>query len=190
MFQHVSVLVSFIFAIAVTHVFSGAAQLLLGSHRVRFSGLLTVLMVNAALGVIINWLGLWELQHIKHWSLAEVLLQLGWVIPNYFSCSLVAMPCSETGVLDMSGFFERQRRVIFSATLALSVMGGLAIYLDRNNFDGWKPNDWIGAELLGLALGVFAVLAGWAKPLWVQWVGVGGMFVQNIWFFVFYTIGY
>jgi hypothetical protein len=65
MFQHVSV--SFIFAIALPYVFSS--------------------MVNAALGVIINWLGLWELQNLKHWSLAEVLLQLGWVVPNYFSCS-------------------------------------------------------------------------------------------------------
>jgi hypothetical protein len=189
MFQHVTVLVSFIFAIALTHVFSSASQLLLARDRVRFSALLTVSMVNAALGVIINWLGLWDLQNLKHWSLGEVLLQLGWVVPNYFSCSLVAMPVSESGPLDMSGFFERQRRVIFSATLALSVMGGLATYLDRNNFQGWKPNDWIGAELLGLLLAVCAVLAGWAKPRWLQWVGVGGMFVQNICFFVFYTLG-
>ena len=189
MFQHVTVLVSFIFAIALTHVFSSASQLILARDRVRFSWLLAVSMVNAALGVIINWLGLWELQEIKHWSLGEVLLQLGWVSPNYFSCSLVAMPISENGQLDMRAFFERQRRVIFSATIALSVMGGLATYFDRNNFAGWKPNDWIGAELGGLSLAVFAVLAGWAKPRWLQWVGVGGMFVQNIWFFVFYTLG-
>src|ERR1044071_2683006 len=65
----------------------------------------------------------WELQNLKHWSLGEVLLQLGWIVPNYFSCSLVAMPCPESGRLDMPAFFERQRRVIFSATIALSVMG-------------------------------------------------------------------
>jgi hypothetical protein len=172
MFQHVTVLVSFIFAIALTHVFSSASQLLLARGRVRFSALLGVSMVNAALGVIINWLGLWELQNIKHWSLGEVLLQLGWVIPNYFSCSLVAMPCPESGPLDMPAFFDRQRRLIFSATPALSVMGGLATYLDRNNIEGWKPNEWIGAELVGLSLAVFALLAGWAKPRWLQWLGV------------------
>jgi hypothetical protein len=188
MFQHVTVLVSFIFAIALTHVFSSASQLLLARDRVRFSALLAVSMINAALGIIINWLGLWELQNLKHWSLGEVLLQLGWVVPNYFSCSLVAMPVSENGPLNMSAFFERQRRVIFSATLALSVMGGLATYLDRNNFEGWKPNDWIGAEAVGLSLAVFAVLAGWGTPRWLQWVGVAGMFVQNIWFFIFYTL--
>ena len=90
MFQYVTVLVSFIFAIALTHVFSSASVLILNRERVRFSALLTVSMVNAALGVIINWLGLWQLENIKHWTLGEVLLQIGWVIPNYFSCSLVA----------------------------------------------------------------------------------------------------
>ena len=77
MFQHVTFLVSFIFAIALTHVFSSASQLPLARDRVRFSALLAVSMINAALGVIIISLGLWELQNIKHWSLGEVLLQLG-----------------------------------------------------------------------------------------------------------------
>jgi hypothetical protein len=189
MFQHVTVLVSFIFAIALTHVFSSASQLLLARDRVRFSWLLSVSMLNAALGVIINWLGLWELQNLKHWSLGEVLLQLGWVVPNYFSCSLVAMPVSESGPLDMPAFFDRQRRIIFSATIALSVMGGLAIYVDRDVIGWQKPNDWIGAELVGFSLAIFAVLAGWGRPRWLQWVGVGGMFVQNLWFFLFYTLG-
>lgn len=189
MFQHVTVLVSFIFAIALTHVFSSASQLILARERVRFSWLLSVSMLNAALGVIINWLGLWDLQHLKHWSLTAVVLQLGWVIPNYFSCSLVAMPYSENGVLDMAAFFERQRRVIFSATVALWAMSSLSTYVGRDNFEGLKPNDWIGFELYGLPLGIFAVLAGWSKPRWLQWVGVGGLFVQNIAYFLFNTPG-
>ena len=189
MFQHVTVLVSFIFAIALTHVFSSASQLILARERVRFSWLLSVSMLNAAVGVIINWLGLWGLQNLKHWSLTEVLLQLGWVIPNYFSCSLVAMSVSESELIDMPAYFERQRRAIFSATLALAAMSALANYVDRNNFEIWKPNEWIAAELVGLTLGVFAVLAGWGRPRWLQWVGVGGMFVQNVWYFIFYTLG-
>ena len=188
MLQHMTVLVSFIFAIALTHVFSSASQLILARERVRFSWLLSVSMLNAAAGVIINWLGLWGLQNLKQWSLTEVLLQLGWVIPNYFSCSLVAMSVSESGPVDMPAYFERQRRIIFSATLALWVMGSLATYADRDNL-GWKPNEWIGAEFAGLPLGICAVLAGWAKPLWLQWIGVGGMLVQNAWWFVFYTLG-
>ena len=188
MFEHVSVLVSFIFAIALTHVFSSASGLILGRRRVRFSALLALSMLNAALGVIINWLSLWELRGIKHWSLSEVMLQLGWVIPNYFSCSLVAMPAETSGVLDMQAFFDEHRRAIFSATIVLFIMGTFEGYVDRNNFTGWQTYDWIYASLLGLVGGVSAVLAGWAKPRWLQWVGVAGLFVQNIWFLVSYTL--
>ena len=99
------------------------------------------------------------------------------------------MPYSESGVLDMATFFERQRRVIFSATVALWAMSSLSTYLGRNNFEGWKPNDWMCFELFGLPLGICAVLAGWTKPRWLQWIGVAGMFVQNVWYFVFYTFG-
>src|SRR6516165_11810249 len=189
MFQHVTVLVSFIFAIALTHVFSSASLLLLARDRVRFSALLAMSMLNSALGVIVNWLGLWELQNLKNWSLPEILLQLGWVIPNYFSCSLVAMPYRETGPLDMRAYFERQRRVIFSATLALWAMFTIVNYVDRRNFEGWKPNEWIGAELYTLPLGICAVLAGLAKPRWLQWIGVAGMLAQNLGVFLFYRLG-
>jgi hypothetical protein len=189
MFQHVTVLVSFIFAIALTHVFSSASQLILARERVRFSWLLAVSMVNAALGVIINWLSLWQFENIKRWTLGEVLLQLGWVVPNYFSCSLVAMPYAETGPLDMPAFFERQRRIIFSATLALWAAFAIETYADRHNFAISKPNDWIVGELFSLPLGVCALLAGWARPRWLQWVGVGGLLAQNIAYFVLYNLG-
>ena len=43
--------------------------------------------------------------------------------------------------------------------------------------------------LYALALGICAVLAGWTKPRWLQWVGVGGLFVQNIAYFVLFTAG-
>ena len=52
-----------------------------------------------------------------------------------------------------------------------------------------EPNEWIHAELFGLPLGICALLAGWTKPRWLQWVGVGGLFVQNISYFVFFIFG-
>jgi hypothetical protein len=79
--------------------------------------------------------------------------------------------------------------VIFSATLALWAMFTIVNYVDRHNFEGWKPNDWIGAELYTLPLRICAVLAGWGKTRWLQWVGVAGMLAQNLGFFVFYTLG-
>jgi hypothetical protein len=187
MFAHVTVLLSMIFALALTHVFATASTLILERRRVRFSGLLTATMVNSSLGVIVNWLFLWQLEDIKHWSVAEVLLQLSWVIPQYFTCSLLAMDCSEE-LLDMGAFYERQRPVIYSAYVGLFVMAMVENYADRHNLEGWKPNEWIGADLLVLIMFICSVIAGWAKPRRLQWLAVAAMLVENAWFLVSYTL--
>jgi hypothetical protein len=67
MFQHITVLFSFVFAIALTHVLSCASKLILARDSVRFSGL-HALWLNALMLLLINWLSLWLLEAIKHWS--------------------------------------------------------------------------------------------------------------------------
>ncbi|MBV9008751.1 MAG: hypothetical protein JO354_06220 [Verrucomicrobia bacterium] len=177
-----------IFALALTHVFATASTLILERKRVRYSGLLTATMINSSLGVIVNWLFLWQLEDIKHWSVGEVLLQLSWVVPQYFTCSLLAMPCGDGELLHMPEFYERQRPVIYSAYLILFVMAMTENYADRHNLEGWKPNEWIGADLLVLVMFICSVVAGWAKPRWLQWLAIAAMILENAWFLVSYTI--
>ena len=47
MFQHITVLFSFVFAIALTHVLSCVSKLILARDRVRVSGLHALWMLNA-----------------------------------------------------------------------------------------------------------------------------------------------
>ena len=75
MFEHVTILLSFVFAIALTHLLSTATELVLARDRVRFSGLHTLLMANALLSLVVNWLSFWGLIVIKRWTVTEVLLQ-------------------------------------------------------------------------------------------------------------------
>jgi hypothetical protein len=187
MFQHVTVLVSFIFALALTHVFSSTSNLIIERDRVRFSALLAITMLNAALGIIINWLFLFQLRNIRQWSLSEVLLQLMWVIPQYFTASLVAMP--RRGVLDMAAFYERQRSAIYTAFVAMFVLGGFENFADRHNLSSWSSNEWVGAVLTSTAFTICAIIAGWAKSQWLQWAGVIGMLALSVWFLASYTIG-
>ena len=49
MFQHITVLFSFVFAIALTHVLSCVSKLILARDRVRFSGLHALWMLNDGL---------------------------------------------------------------------------------------------------------------------------------------------
>jgi hypothetical protein len=184
MFQHVTVLFSFVFAIALTHLLSCASKLILARDRVRFSGLHALWMLNALMLLLINWLSLWLLEAVKHWSVGEIMVQLGWAIPQYFTCSLISMPVGNEEGIDMRVFYERQRPVLFSAFAVTYAMSMVANFADRNNLEGWKPGDWIGADLLVLPILIAALVAGWAKPRWLQWTGAWFGLALQSWFLI------
>jgi len=184
MFQHITVLLSFVFAIALTHLLSSASKLILARDRVRFSGLHALWMLNALMVLLINWISIWLLETVKHWSVGEIMVQLGWAIPQYFTCSLISMPVGNEEVIDMRAFYERQRPVIFSAFAAMYAMSMVANFADRNNLEGWKPGDWIGAELLVLPMLIAALVAGWAKPRWLQWTAAWFGLALQSWFLI------
>jgi hypothetical protein len=184
MFQHITVLLSFVFAIALTHVLSCVSKLILARDRVRFSGLHALWMLNALMLLLINWLSLFLLEAIKHWSVGEIMVQLGWAIPKYFTCSLISMPVGNEEVIDMRAFYERQRPVLFSAFAVTYAMSMVANFADRNNLEGWKPGDWIGADLLVLPMLIAALVAGWAKPRWLQWTAAWFGLALQSWFLI------
>ena len=70
-------------------------------------------MLSASVGLLVNWMGLLWLESLKHWSIGEVLLQLGWAVPQHFTCSLVSIRVGESDEVDMGAFFERQRPALF-----------------------------------------------------------------------------
>ena len=184
MFQHITVLFSFVFAIALTHVLSCVSKLILARDRVSFSGLHALWMLNALIVLLINWISIWLLETVKHWSVGEIMVQLGWAIPQYFTCSLISMPVGNEEVIDMRAFYERQRPVIFSAFAAMYAMSMVANFADRNSFEGWKPGDWIGAELLVLPMLIAALVAGWANPRWLQWTAAWSALALQSWFLI------
>src|SRR5205085_12251096 len=189
MFQHITVLLSFVFAIALTHVLSSVSKLILARDRVRFSALHALWMLNTLMVLLINWLSVWLLEAVKHWSVREIMIQLGWAIPQYFTCSLISMPVREGEALDMAAFYERQRPVLFSAFAAMYAMSMVANFADRNNFEGWNPGDWIRADLLVLPMLIVALMAGWAKPRWLQWTTAWSALALQSWFLISsYTI--
>jgi hypothetical protein len=166
------------------------SKLILARDRVRFSGLHALWMLNALMLLLINWISLWLLEAIRHWSVGEIMVQLGWAIPQYFTCSLISMPVGNEEVIDMRLFYERQRPVLFSAFAVTYAMSMVANFADRNNLEGWKPGDWIGADLLVVPMLIAALVAGWAKPRWLQWTAAWFGLALQSWFLISsYTVG-
>jgi hypothetical protein len=178
MFEHITILLSIILALAMTHILGSVTELVWARGRVRFSGLHALWIANALVSLLCYWVSAWDLTTVKHWSGPEIALQFFPAIVQYFACSLLSMRVEGDGVLDMRGFFERQRPAIFTAFSMMWVLAMMQNYADRNASVGTAPSDWIGTDLPLAFMLVATVVAGWARAGWLQWVA--GVFV--LWF--------
>jgi len=178
MFEHVTILLSIIFALAMTHILASATELVWERHRVRFSGLHAVWMANALLGLLCYWLSIWDLTTVKRWTGFEIVLQFLPAIVQYFACSLLSIRREGDEIMDMKAFYERQRPAIFTAFSLMMVTTMIQTYAERNNLAGPGPSDWLGAELPIFLMLVATLIAGWAKPLWLQWIA--GLFILGL----------
>ena len=169
MFEHVTILLSIILALAMAHVLSSATELIWERHSVRFYGLHALWMANALFGLLAYWLSIWELAGVKNWTGFEILLQFLPAIVQYFACSLISMRREGSEIMDMGAFYKRQRPAIFTAFSLMTVVSMIQIYVDRKNFVGLGPSDWAGAELPVLLILVATLIAGWARSVWLQW---------------------
>jgi hypothetical protein len=107
MFEHVTILLSIIFALAMTHILASTTELVWERHKVRFYGLHALWMANALLGLLICWLTIWDLSNVKRWTEFEIIFQFLPAIIQYFACSLLSMRREGAEIMDMKAFYER-----------------------------------------------------------------------------------
>ena len=172
-FEHVTALLSFVYALAVTHLLARVAELIVARARVKFSGLLTLGMVNAVVLVFANWLSLWDLRSIKTWDLVSIVVQFLFAIVIFIICALVGPKVPDEGRIDLDDFFWRQRPYFYGAIVAcvlLSLIANLA-YLKTPT-----PILFVKQNLINLPMLVPTVSALLFSKRWIQWAGGFGFF--------------
>lgn len=183
MFEQIDVFMSFVFALAMTHVLSTATELILARDRVIISGPFAIWMFNAVLLLLTNWLALGNFREVAHWTPASVMMLFVIALTLYLICATMAIKVWEGEPVDMPAFFAGNRLVIFGAW----AIGRLSVMVANYVFHDLTPvgTAWIKADATILAgLGVIAV-AAFAKPKWLQWAaallyaGMSLAFVAN-----------
>jgi hypothetical protein len=188
-FEHVTILLSFVYAVALTHLLSSATELLIAGKRVRFSGLYALWVLNALFAVLINWVSLWGLAALKHWTVAEVVIQFLSAVTQYFTCSTFRVTEAHGDeAIDLPALYQQRRPLIFSAFVALVAIASFQNWWDRNNTAGLRPGDWIGEDLSIIPMGLAVIAAGWARPNWLQWTAGVSMFAFEVYFLVSYVM--
>ena len=189
MFEQVTILLSFVYAIALTHLLSSAHELVLERRRVRFSWLYALWMLNALIILIENWLGFWGLHLIRQWTIGQILLQLSLAIVQYFTCSLLMIRPKDTGAIDMVSLFEERRTAVACAFFAMWFVAMAMNYFDRDVLFEPQTSQWILADAELLPASLFIALAGWARPRRLQWLGGIGVFLVAGQFLVVGALG-
>ena len=172
MFEHVAMLLSFVYALALTHLLASATELIIARDRVKFYGLQAAWMAAALLGLFTNWLQFWPLRAIGHWTLLDVSLLMLTAVVQYFTCALVSVRVEREGPVDMESFFLRQRPMFLSAFGGLLVVAMILNFAERNQSAGLSGTAWIGEDLLIVPFAVPLVVASFARAAWLQWASV------------------
>jgi len=183
MFEQVDVFMSFVFALAMTHILSTVTELILARDRVIISGPFAIWMFNAIILLLTNWLALGNFREVTHWTPASVMMLFVIALTLYLICATMAIKVRDKESVDMPAFFAGNRLVIFGAW----GIGRLSVMVANYVFRDLTPVGaaWIKADttiLFGLA--VIAV-AAFAQAKWLQWAaailyaGMSLVFVAN-----------
>lgn len=121
-FEHVIVLLSFVYALAITHLLLCTAGLIRASTRVRFSWLHAFWMLNALVVIFANWVSFWDLHALPTWSMASVGFTLVMGIANYLQAALTCPEVAPTGEIDLRAFHAQQRgRYLGAAAISFAL---------------------------------------------------------------------
>ena len=177
-YDHVTALVSFVYALALTHLLSRIGALVLRRERVRFSSLQSLAMMNAVIQVLLSWLYLWDTRTTASLGLVTIVIGFVYAISVYFIC-VAAAPDGLDGVVDLEAFYWRNRRVYYGVYALSTALTLISV---------WTPDRRLAfqAELATLPFFGPCLLAIALPSRWAQWVAGVGLFAISVgWLILF-----
>ncbi len=167
-FDFILILLSFVFAMALGHLLSRVASLVLARERVRFSGLLTLAILNAVAQIFVDWLSLWDYRSLPEWDLLTIATFFTWPIILFFICVAAAPEVPADGPIDMEAFYWKNHRLYYGLLILLLLMFvGASWTLLRTA----TPNLALQEGLSNVPFILTCLLPLLLRARWAQWVG-------------------
>jgi hypothetical protein len=126
-FEFVVLLLSFVYALAITHILATAGDIMRAGSRVRFSWFNAAWMFLALVCILCWWVGLWDFRNRSVWEMPLVLLFFLSAAAQYLLARLVCAHIPVEGEVDLVGYHAREA---WKYQSAYAVVIGLAILLD------------------------------------------------------------
>lgn len=126
-FEFVVVLLSFVYALAITHILATAGDIMRAGSRVRFSWLNAAWMFLALVCVLGWWVGLWDLRTRAVWTMPVIWLFFLSAAAQYLLARLVCAHIPTEGPVDLVAYHAQEA---WKYQGAYAVVIGLAIVND------------------------------------------------------------
>jgi hypothetical protein len=179
-FDHVLILYSFVFALALTHLLSRVGSLMLARKRVRPSGLQAFMVVNAIVLVFVNWLALWFVHDIQEWDLYSIAIYFLFALCSYFFCAAAAPEVPFEGTIDLEEFYWENYRLFYGLIALQTVVAILtSVSLMKSH---WSLFLWTNIDSLPFFLP--PILATLIRTRHAQWASAIGFFVLTLWWLI------
>jgi hypothetical protein len=183
-FDHVLVLLSFVFALALTHLLSRVGGFIVARKRVKPSGLTSLAIVNAVVMVFQNWLLLWTIRDWRNIDLLSITVIFVFSITLYFICAVAAPEAERGESIDMEEYYWDTYRPYYALVLLFMLLAFAVnfIYLKTST-----PQMFVETNIGTLPSLAPSVLALAVRARWAHWASGIGLLVLNVGFTVFFA---
>jgi hypothetical protein len=180
-YDFILVLLSFVYAAAVTHVLSTAGEIIIASKRLQLSWFNAGWMLVALLFTCAWWIGLWDLHTVGTWDIGSIAFYFSMAAGIYLYARLVSPHIPEKGAFDLQEFHVEEGRKYLIAYTILSwvTVATNAVLGQANGISQW-PAQNIVIVPMALATGVAAIFIN--QP-WVQSSALAIQIGGWIWYF-------
>lgn len=180
-FDFILVLLSFVYAAAVTHILSTAGEIIIASRRVRFSWFNAGWMFAALLFTCAWWIGLWDLHSVVVWDIGSIAFYFSMAAGIYLNARLVSPRIAETGNIDLQAFHAAQGRKYL---VAYAILSAVTVYVNAALGQGASAAQWPAQNIVIVPMTVATVIAAiFIKRVWVQALAVAIQILGWLWYF-------
>ena len=180
-FDFILVLLSFVYAAAVTHVLSTAGEIIIASKRIRLSWFNAGWMLVALLFTCAWWIGLWDLHAVRSWDIGSIAFYFSMAAGIYLYARLVSPRIPESGEIDLQRFHSEEGRKYLIAYTILGVVTVVAnaILGQAAGVSQWSAQNIVIVPMT-IATGVAAIFI---SNRWVQILALAIQIGGWIWYF-------
>ena len=180
-FDFILVLLSFVYAAAVTHVLSTVGEIIIASRRIRLSWFNAGWMLAALLFTCAWWIGLWDLHALRSWDIRSIAFYFSIAAGIYLNARLVSPRIPEKGEIDLQRFHREEGRKYL---IAYAILGVVTVVTNARLGQAAGASQWPVQNLviapMTIATGVAAIFI---RSRWVQTLTLAIQIGGWIWYF-------